>query len=130
MDWLAGHHATKDCFNKTITFKLDATPLEITFQGDIRKPSVNLISALKAYKLLRSGCEGYVVFIMEDKQSQGVEKIPVVCESSNVFPEEILGLPSTREIDFTIELLPWTTPTSIAPYRTAPVEVGELKVQL
>ena len=39
-------------------------------------------------------------------------------------------MPPTREIDFTIELLPGTTPISIAPYRMAPAELGELKTQL
>ena len=38
MDWLTGHRATMDCFNKVITFKLDATPMGIKFQGDMKKP--------------------------------------------------------------------------------------------
>ena len=62
-----GHHVTMDCFNKVITFKLDATPMRIKFQGDMKKPQAKLISALKASTLLRSGCQGYVVFIMTDK---------------------------------------------------------------
>ncbi|KAL0536750.1 hypothetical protein IC582_025710 [Cucumis melo] len=40
------------------------------------------------------------------------------------------GLPPDREIEFTIELLPGTTPISQAPYRMAPSELKELKMQL
>ena len=32
MDWLAGHHATMECFTKVITFKLDAALVETKFQ--------------------------------------------------------------------------------------------------
>lgn len=78
---------------------------------------------------MQSGCEAYMAFITEDKHSQGVEDIPFVCEFSDVFPEEILGLPPIREVEFTIELLPGTTLISIAPYRMAPAELGELKLQ-
>ena len=47
-----------------------------------------------------------------------------------MFSEEIPGLPPIREVEFTIELMPRTTPISIAPYRMAPAELGELKLQL
>ena len=38
-------------------------------------------------------------------------------------------MPPVREVEFTIELMPGTTPISIAPYMMAPVELGELKSQ-
>ena len=59
-----------------------------------------------------------------------IEDIPVVSEFPDVFPEELPGLPPTREIDFTIDLLPGTAPISQAPYRMAPAELKELKTQL
>ena len=54
----------------------------------------------------------------------------VVCEFLNVFLEELLGLPHDREIGFPIDLQSGTTPISQAPYRMAPTELRELKVQL
>ena len=87
-----------------------------------------MISALLAIKLLRSGCEGFIAFITKDKQSQGVEQIPVVYEFPYVFPEEIPGLLPIREVEFTIELMPGPTPISIALYRMARAELGELKL--
>ncbi|KAA0065876.1 gag-protease polyprotein [Cucumis melo var. makuwa] len=55
---------------------------------------------------------------------------PVVREYPDVFPDELPGLSPPREIDFTIELEPDTAPISRAPYRMAPAELKELKVQL
>ena len=47
----------------------------------------------------------------------------VVCEYEDVFPDELPGLPLPREVDFRIELHPGTSPTSMTPYRMAPVEL-------
>ena len=55
---------------------------------------------------------------------------PVILEFSNVFPDELTGLPLVREVEFTIDLQPRTTPISMAPYRFAPAELVELKKQL
>ena len=89
------------------------------FHGEKKITYASLISALLVAKLLRSRCEGYIAFITEDKQSQGVEEVPVMCEFPYVFLEEIFGLPPIREIEFIIELMPRTAPISIAPYRMA-----------
>ena len=62
----------------------------------------------------------------EDK----IRHIPVVSNFEDVFLEEILEMPSRREIDFTIDLIPGTKPISKAPYRMAPEEMKELKAQL
>ena len=69
---------------------------------------------------------------MIDVQSEApkLEDVPVVNEFSNVFPEELPGLPPDREIEFAIELAPGTEPVSKAPYRMAPVEMKELANQL
>ena len=56
--------------------------------------------------------------------------ILVLKEYSNVFLEEILGLPPKRELDFTIELVPGAVPNSKAPYRMSILELNELKSQL
>ncbi|TYK27669.1 gag protease polyprotein [Cucumis melo var. makuwa] len=54
----------------------------------------------------------------------------VVREYPDVFPDELPRLPPLREVDFSIELEPDTVPISRAPYRMAPAELKELKVQL
>jgi hypothetical protein len=47
-----------------------------------------------------------------------------------VFPDEVLGLPPRRDIDFSIELVPGAVPMSRTPYRMSTPELVELKVQL
>lgn len=47
----------------------------------------------------------------------------------DVFQEKIPGLPLKRDIDFTIELVPWVALISRAPYRMRP-DLTELKIQL
>jgi len=56
--------------------------------------------------------------------------IPVVEEYANVFPDEIPKLPPSRDVDFTIDLIPRAGPVSMAPYRMAPAEMAELKKQI
>ena len=48
----------------------------------------------------------------------------------DVFPDELPGLPPQGVVDFCIELHPSTSPISMTPYRMAPVELQELRVQL
>ena len=69
---------------------------------------------------------------MVDRRQKGtrLEDIPIVKEFPDVFPDDILGLPLDREIEFVIELVPRTEPISIPPYRMAPTELKELKTQL
>jgi hypothetical protein len=59
-----------------------------------------------------------------------VERIPVVCDYPDVFPDELPGMPPDRDIEFAIELQPGTAPISKRPYRMAPAELAELKKQL
>jgi hypothetical protein len=59
-----------------------------------------------------------------------LKKIPVVCEYVDVFPDELLGMPLDRDIEFAIELQPRTTPISKRPYQMPLAELAELKKQL
>ena len=59
-----------------------------------------------------------------------MEKIPVVREFLDVFPEELPNIPLEREVDLSIEIVPGTALVSRAPYRMAPTELKELKTQL
>ena len=60
-----------------------------------------------------------------------VEDIRVVCEYSDVFPDDLSGMPSECDIEFIIDLLPGTTPTAKRPTPTAKrpyrMSVGELE---
>jgi hypothetical protein len=59
-----------------------------------------------------------------------IQDILVVCEFPDVFPEDLLGLPLERDVEFVIKLKPGTTPISRRSYRMPPNELAELKTQL
>ena len=117
-----------DYFNKTV--RLRDADRDVEFVGAKKSTSTWLIYALKAERLIRSGCEGFIAFIAEDNESKTVDEIPVVRKFPDLFPDEIPSLPPIRELDFTIELQLGTTPISKAPYRMAPIELKELKTQI
>jgi hypothetical protein len=54
----------------------------------------------------------------------------VVKDFSDVFPEELLGKPPDREVEFVINLLPETAPISKRLYRMSIEGLKELKKQL
>ena len=58
-----------------------------------------------------------------------IKYIPIVRDYPDVFPDDLLGLPPEREVEFTIDLALETTLISKAPYRMAPMELKELKIQ-
>ena len=88
-----------------------------------------MISSLKARKMISSGCDRYLAYIMDTSKEEKLQPkdVPIVKDFIEVFPEELPGLPPDREITFEIELLPGTAPISKAPYRMAPAELKELK---
>ncbi|GJW98436.1 putative reverse transcriptase domain-containing protein [Tanacetum coccineum] len=47
-----------------------------------------------------------------------------------VFPEDLLGIPSARQVEFQIDLIPGAAPVARAPYRLAPSEMKEMSDQL
>ncbi|MCI72518.1 cellular nucleic acid-binding protein, partial [Trifolium medium] len=44
-----------------------------------------------------------------------MEELSVVCEFPDVFPEDVSDVPLEREVEFTIDLVPGTSPISMAP---------------
>ena len=130
MDWLAKHRATVDCYRKEVQFSQPGEP-EVIFCGERKILSTSLISVIQANKMLRKACQGYLVYAIESANSEmQLAEVPVVNEFFDVFPEDLPGLLSDREIEFEIELAPGIEPISIAPYRMAPAELKELKVQM
>ncbi|KAJ4938747.1 hypothetical protein NE237_008271 [Protea cynaroides] len=90
-----------------------------------------ILSALKAKKCLEKGAIGYLVSVVDlTKDAPRMEDIDVVRDYPDVFLEELPGLPPDRATEFVIDLIPGAAPVSKAPYRMAPTELKELKVQL
>ena len=61
------------------------------------------------------------------KEVLKLDDIPVVREFPDVFPEDLPRISIDREIEFSIDVLPGTSPISKAPYQMAPIEFKEFK---
>ncbi|TYK21995.1 DNA/RNA polymerases superfamily protein [Cucumis melo var. makuwa] len=130
MNFLFAHYASMNCHRKEVVFRKPGFA-QVVFRGMRKVVSRSSISVLKAKKLLKKGCTAFLAHIVVvQREKLKPEDVPVVKEFLNVFSNNLSGLPPDREIEFTIELLPETAPISQAPYRMAPSELKELKMQL
>ena len=67
---------------------------------------------------------------IEAEREQRIEYFPILVEFKDVFPEEILGLPLKRDLEFSIELTLGSVSASKYPYRMSVQELVKLKLQL
>ncbi|GKC97748.1 putative reverse transcriptase domain-containing protein [Tanacetum coccineum] len=111
MDWLANHHAVIVCDKKIV---------QIPYGDE---------------KYIKRGCPIFLAQVMkketEDKlEEKRLEDVLTVRDFSEVFPEDLPGLPPTRQVEFQIDLVPGVAPVARAPYRLAPSKLQELSTQL
>ncbi|GJS94775.1 putative reverse transcriptase domain-containing protein [Tanacetum coccineum] len=110
MDWLAYHRALIDCYEKIVRIPLpNGKILEV--QGERPEKDLRSLACIKA----------------DEKK---LDDIRVVRDFPEVFPDDLLGLPLVREIEFRIDLIPGASPVVRSPYRLAPSEMLELSNQL
>ncbi|GKE97009.1 putative reverse transcriptase domain-containing protein [Tanacetum coccineum] len=88
-----------------------------------------------AQEYMAKGCQIFLAHISakkEEDKSEGkqLKDVPIVQDSPEVFPEDLLGLPLARPVEFQIDLIPGTAPVARAPYRLAPSKMKELSEQL
>nr|GFA24117.1 putative reverse transcriptase domain-containing protein [Tanacetum cinerariifolium] len=92
---------------------------------------LKVISCIKARKYVERGCYLFLAHVTEDKlKEKQTEDVPMIRNFSEVFPEELPGLPPSRQVEFRIDLVLRAAPVARAPYRLAPSEMKELLVQL
>ena len=83
--------------------------MEVVFKG--QKQTQKFVTITQTKKLLCQGCKAYLVHVIDtQKTTPTLEEILVVNEFLDVCPEELPGLPSDREIKFTIDLALGTEP--------------------
>nr|GEZ53375.1 putative reverse transcriptase domain-containing protein [Tanacetum cinerariifolium] len=68
--------------------------------------------------------------IKDKSEEKRLENVPIVRDFSKVFPEDLPGLPPTRQVEFQINLIPGVAPVAREPYRLALSEMKELSDQL
>nr|GFC73585.1 putative reverse transcriptase domain-containing protein [Tanacetum cinerariifolium] len=134
MDWLKTYHAVIVCNEKIVRVPFEDETLIIRCDGSNNGNRLNLISCTKTRKYL---LKGYPIFLaniatktIKDKSKEKqLEDVPIVRDFSEVFPEDLPGLPPTRQVEFQIDLIPGAAPVARAPYRLAPFEMKELSDQ-
>jgi hypothetical protein len=131
MDWLDAYKTKLGCYHKTLEC-VNEEGRKITLQGIQNHVSMRQISALQMKNYCRKGCPLYEIQVLESVEDEklNLEDHLILREYKYVFPEEVLGLPLRRDIDFSIELAPGVVPTSRMPYRMSTPELVEIKLQL
>ncbi|GJZ58945.1 hypothetical protein Tco_0614761 [Tanacetum coccineum] len=81
------------------------------------------------------GCPVFLAHVttkeVEDKsKKKRLEDVPIVRHFPKVFPEDLPGLPPTRQVEFQNDLVPSAATVARAPYRLVPSEMKELLKQL
>jgi hypothetical protein len=109
VDWIEKHCDILDCYSKDFTC-LNEEGNSRTVQGILRPIYVQEISTLQLKISFRKWCRIYVSHMedpMKDKEPS-IEYYPVLKDFEDVF-EEFPGLPTKRDIDFSIDLIPGAT---------------------
>ncbi|GJY12589.1 putative reverse transcriptase domain-containing protein [Tanacetum coccineum] len=137
MDWLSKYHALIDCAEKIVRIPWGSETLIVHGDGSNQgnETRLNIISCTKTQKYLLKGHHVFLAHVTtketEDKSGEKrLEDVPIVRDFPEVFPEELPGLPPTRQVEFQIDLMPGAAPVARAPYRLAPSEMKELSEQL
>ncbi|GKD18750.1 putative reverse transcriptase domain-containing protein [Tanacetum coccineum] len=103
----------------------------LVVKGDRNSSRLKVISCIKARKYIERGCHLFLAPITEkEKSEKRLKDIPVICDFPEVFPDDLPGLPPSRQVEFKIDLVPGAAPVAHAPYRLAPSELKELSEQL
>ncbi|GJS69671.1 hypothetical protein Tco_0702512 [Tanacetum coccineum] len=110
MDWLSRHRAEIVCHERVVRVPLPHGEM-LRVYGERPEKKVKRLMSAK---------------VEEPK----LKDIAIVQNFSEVFPNDLSGLPPSREVEFRIDLIPGAMPVAKSPYRLAPTEMEELSNQL
>nr|GEW91883.1 putative reverse transcriptase domain-containing protein [Tanacetum cinerariifolium] len=137
MDWLSRYQAVIFCAVKIVRIPWGRETF--IFYGDgsnqEHETRFNIISCAKIQKYMLKGCQVFLAHVTT-KEAEGKsekkrhENVPIVRDFPEVFPEDLPGLPPTRQVVFQIDLIPGAALVAWVPYRLAPPEMKELSEQL
>ncbi|GKB43119.1 putative reverse transcriptase domain-containing protein, partial [Tanacetum coccineum] len=125
-------------------FNIDLMPVELgSFNAiigmDWLQPGIRGLSARylvhQNTKYMLKGCLVFLANVNtketeDNSEKKQLEDVPIVWDFPDVFPEDLPGLPPTRQVEFQIDFIPSAAPVARAPYRLAPSEMKELPEQL
>ncbi|GJQ92046.1 putative reverse transcriptase domain-containing protein [Tanacetum coccineum] len=129
-------HYRRECpklrTTKTVEIKLGNDRAQQVGNGGL---VLHIIRTSNTQAYMLKGCPVFLAHVttneIEDKsEKKRLEDVPIVRDFPEVFPEDLSGLPPTRQVEFQIDLIPGAAPVARAPYRLAPSEMKELSEQL
>ncbi|GJV17858.1 putative reverse transcriptase domain-containing protein [Tanacetum coccineum] len=135
--WLSKYHALIDCAEKIVRIPWGNETLIV--HGDGSNPGnetrLNIILYTKTHKYLLKGHNVFLAYVtMKETEDNSGEKrledVPIIRDFLEVFPEDLSGLPPTRQVEFQIDLMPGAAPIARVPYQLALSEMKELSEQL
>ncbi|GJS84627.1 putative reverse transcriptase domain-containing protein [Tanacetum coccineum] len=104
MDWLAKYHAVIVCDEKLVRIPYGNKALIVRGDGSNQgnETRLNIISCTKTQKYMLKGCHVFLAHVTtketEDKsEEKRLEDVPIVRDFPKVFPEDLSGLPPTRQ---------------------------------
>ena len=79
MEWLSEWHATLDCFAKRVCFRPPGQT-EFCYQGERDSVVRSYVSAVRAERMIRQGCEAYLVFVLTEPEGSEtrIEDVPII----------------------------------------------------
>lgn len=123
MDWLSSFNAKISC-DKNMVYLKTYSRKDMVIYGDRNERFVSVCTFARASRYMSHGFPAYPVHIVDTKKkSPFIEDILVVSEFSDIFPDDLPGVPPERQVMFSIDLIPGATPIAKAPYRLAPIEM-------
>ncbi|GJW30202.1 putative reverse transcriptase domain-containing protein [Tanacetum coccineum] len=132
MDWLANHHAVIVYDEKIVRIPFVDEVLIVQCDRDDKgeKSKLSIISCTKTQKYIERGCPIFLAQVTKkeienESEEKRLEDVLTVQDFLEVFPEDLSGLPPTRQVEFQIDLVPGAPPVTRAPYRLAPTELEE-----
>ncbi|GKD44542.1 hypothetical protein Tco_1269187 [Tanacetum coccineum] len=102
----------------------------LVVKGDSNSSRLKVISCIKVRKYIERGCHLFLAHVTKkEKYEKRLEDVPVICDFTKVFPDDLSGLSPPRQVEFKIDLVPGAAPVARAPYRLAPSEMKESSKQ-
>ncbi|GKA49268.1 putative reverse transcriptase domain-containing protein [Tanacetum coccineum] len=119
MDWLAKYQAIIVCAEKIVRIPWGKETLIVHGDGSNRghEARLHIISYSKTQEYMLKGCPVFLAHVttneVEDKsEKKRLEDVSIVRDFPEVFPEDLSGLPPTRQVEFQIDLISGAAPVA------------------
>ncbi|XP_050920172.1 uncharacterized protein LOC127137794 [Lathyrus oleraceus] len=119
MNWLEFNRGILNCHDKTVSFP------------DFDASDKLFVSAKQVDDSVKDEAEVFMLLAsMKVGKKVVIGELPMLCNFSEVFLDDISDFSPEREVEFAIDLVPSTSSVSMDPYRIFASELSELKKKI